>query len=104
MLRYKGGKTIASKLVPSIWNILMFGARRHVQNKDTQGKFLHGSRCQIAKVKSAPRLAFKECFKCSVESNMELTLGQRRNDEACDAIKHDTTRLLPCKILQAQRR
>jgi hypothetical protein len=46
----------------------MLKARRHVQDKDTRGKFLHGSRCQIAKEKSVARLAYKECFKGSVES------------------------------------
>ena len=29
---------------------------------------------------SATRLAYKACFKGSVESNMEPTLGQRRRD------------------------
>jgi hypothetical protein len=29
---------------------------------------------------SDTRLAYKACFKGSVESNMELTLGQRHND------------------------
>jgi hypothetical protein len=50
------------KLVRGAWNILMLSARRHVQDKDTRRKFLHGSRCQIAKEKSVARLAFKECF------------------------------------------
>jgi hypothetical protein len=82
----------------------MLKARRHVQDKDTRGKFLHGSRCQIAKEKSVARLAYKECFKGSVERNMEPTLGQRCKDETRNVIKHDTTRLLPCKFLRAQRR
>jgi hypothetical protein len=30
-------------------NTLMLRERRHVQEKDTWGKFLHGSRCQVAK-------------------------------------------------------
>jgi hypothetical protein len=30
---------------------LILRARRHVQEKDTQGKFLHGSRCQVAEAK-----------------------------------------------------
>jgi hypothetical protein len=94
----------ARKLVPSAWNILMLKARRHVQDKDTRGKFLHGSRCQIAEEKSVARLAYKECFKGSVESNMEPTLGQRCKDETRNAIKHDTTRPLLCKFLRAQRR
>jgi hypothetical protein len=29
---------------------------------------------------SATRLAYKACFKGSIESNMELTLGQKRRD------------------------
>jgi hypothetical protein len=64
------------KLVPSAWNIMMLKERRHVKDKDTRGKFLSGSRYQIAEEKSVTRLAYKECFKGLVESNMELTLGQ----------------------------
>jgi hypothetical protein len=56
------------------------------------------------KEKSAARISFKEFFEGSVESNMEPTLGQRCKDETCDVIKNDATRLLPCEILQAQRR
>jgi hypothetical protein len=65
----------ASELVPSAWNILMLRERRHVQDKDTRGKFLHGSRCQVAEARSATRIAYKECFKGFVERNMEMTLG-----------------------------
>jgi hypothetical protein len=54
--------------------------------------------------KSATRITFKECFEGSVNRNMNPALGQRRKDETCDAIKDDTTRLLPCEVLQAQRR
>ena len=89
----------ASKLVPSAWNILMLKARRHVQDKDTRGKFIYGLRCQITKEKGAARLAYKECFKGSVESNMDLTLGQRCKYETHNAINHDRTRLLPRKFL-----
>jgi hypothetical protein len=73
-------------IVPSTWNILMIRARRHVQEKDTREKFLHGLRCQVAKERSATRLAYKSCFKGSVERNMESALGQRRRDEThkCD--------------------
>jgi hypothetical protein len=43
MLRYKGGTSVTTrKLVPITWNILMPKERRHVQDKDTRGKFLHG--------------------------------------------------------------
>jgi hypothetical protein len=70
-----------SILVPSARNILILRARRHVQEKDTWGKFLHESRCQVVEEKSATRLAYKACFKGSIESNMEPTLGQRRRDE-----------------------
>jgi hypothetical protein len=66
-----------SILVPSAWNILMLKESIHLQEKDTQGKFLHGSRCQVAEARSVARLAYKECFKGSIERNMELALGQR---------------------------
>ena len=51
ILRYKGGTRVTSILVPSARNILILIARIHVQEKDTRGKFLHGSRCQDAKAK-----------------------------------------------------
>jgi hypothetical protein len=51
MLRYKGGTSVASILVPSARNTLILIERRHVKEKDTQGKFLHGSRCQVAEAK-----------------------------------------------------
>jgi hypothetical protein len=68
-------------LVSRARNILMLKERRYVQEKDTRGKFLHGSRCEVTEARSATRLAYKECFKGSVERNMELELGQRRK---CD--------------------
>jgi hypothetical protein len=77
----------------------MLRGRRHVQDKDTQGKFLHGSRCQITEEKSVARLAYKECFKGTTKRNMEPTLGQRHKDETHNAIKHDSTRPLLCKFL-----
>jgi hypothetical protein len=73
----------ASILVPSAWNILILKARRHVQEKDTRRKFLHRSRCQVTGARSATRLAYKECFKGSVERNREPTLGQICKDETC---------------------
>jgi hypothetical protein len=95
MLHYKGGMSVATrKLVPRAWNTLILRERRHVQDKDIRGKFLHGSRCQVAKASSDARLAYKECLKGSVESNMEPTLGQRCKDDTHNAIKHDTVRLL----------
>jgi hypothetical protein len=76
----------------------MLRARRHVQEKDTRGKFLHGSRCQVAEARSATRLAYKACFKGSVERNMEPTLGQRHRD--ANVIKQDTMRPLPCNFYE----
>jgi hypothetical protein len=84
----------ASILFPSARNILMLKARRHVQEKDTRGKFLHGSRYQVAEAKSAIRLTYKTRFKGSVEINMEPTLGQRCRDT--NVIKQDTMRPLQC--------
>jgi hypothetical protein len=83
-------------LVPSARNILMLRARRHVQEKDTQGKFLHGSRCQVVEARSATRLVYKACFKGLVERNMELTLCQRCKDG--NVIKKDTMRPLQCNF------
>jgi hypothetical protein len=67
-----------------------------VQEKDTHGKFLHGSRCQVIEARSATRLVYEACFKGSVEINMEPELGQRRRD--ANAIKQDTMRPLPCNF------
>jgi hypothetical protein len=39
------------KIVSSTWNIPILSARIHVQDKNTHEKFLHGSRCQIAREK-----------------------------------------------------
>jgi hypothetical protein len=50
-----------STLVPSAWNILMLRERRYVKKKDTQRKFLHGSRCQVLEARSDVRLSCKEC-------------------------------------------
>jgi hypothetical protein len=58
-----------------------------------------GQGVKITEEKSVARLAYKECFKGSVERNMEPTLGQRRKYETHNVIKHDTTRPLPCKFL-----
>jgi hypothetical protein len=40
-----------SILVSSARNTLMLRSRRHVQEEGTQGKFLHGLRCQVAEEK-----------------------------------------------------
>ena len=78
MLCYKGGTSVkTSKSVPSAWNILMLRERRHVKDKDTWGKFLHGSRCEVAEERSVARLAYKECFEGSVERNMEQELSPK---------------------------
>jgi hypothetical protein len=51
MLCYKGGSSVTRILVPSARNTVMTISRRHVQGKDTQGKFLHGSRFQVTEAK-----------------------------------------------------
>ena len=78
MIRYKGGTDVIDILVPSARNTLMLRERGHMQEKDTQEKSSMG---QGVKTQSATRLAYKACFKGSVESNMEPTLGQRQRDE-----------------------
>jgi hypothetical protein len=80
MLRYKGGTSVTSILVPSARNTLILRARRHVQEKDTQEKSSMGQGVKTQR-QSDTRLAYKACLKGSVESNMEPTLGQRHRDE-----------------------
>jgi hypothetical protein len=74
MLRYKGGTSVSSILVPSERNTLMLKARRHVQGKDTRENSSMGQGVKTQR-KSVTRLA-QACFKGSVERNMEPTLGQ----------------------------
>jgi hypothetical protein len=74
----------ASILVPSARNILMLRERRHVQEKDTRGKFLHGPRCHVTEARSVTRLAYKACFKGSIESNMELDIRPNMKRCKCD--------------------
>jgi hypothetical protein len=85
-------------LVPSARNILMLKERRHVHEKDTQGKFLHGSRCQVVEVRNATSLTYKACFKGSIERNMELALGQRCKDE--NVINQDIMIPLLCNFYE----
>jgi hypothetical protein len=80
MICYKGGTSVTSIRVPSARNTLMLRSRRHVQEKDTRENSCMGQGVKMQR-QSATRLAYKECFKGSVERNMELTLGQRRRDE-----------------------
>jgi hypothetical protein len=76
MLRCKGGTSVANTLVPSARNTLMLRERRHVQGKDTRKNSSMGQGVKTQR-QSATRLVYKACFKGSVESNMELKLGQR---------------------------
>jgi hypothetical protein len=80
MLCYKGGTSVTNILVPSARNILILEARRHVQGKDTQENSSTGQGVKTQR-KSDTRIAYKACFKGSVERNMEPALGQRRRDE-----------------------
>jgi hypothetical protein len=79
MLRYKGGTSAASILVPSAMSILMIRARRHVQGKDTRENSSMGQGVKTQR-QSATRLAYKACFKGLVQRNMEPTLGQRHRN------------------------
>ena len=67
---------MASILVPSTRNTLILIARRHVQGKETQENSTMGQGVKTQR-QSATRIAYKACFKGSVESNMEPALGQR---------------------------
>jgi hypothetical protein len=79
MLRYKGGTSVTSILFPSARNTLMIRSRRHVQGKDTRENSSMGQGVKTQR-QSVTRLAYKACFKGSIESNMELELGQRCRD------------------------
>jgi hypothetical protein len=80
MLHYKGGTSVARILVPRTRNTLMLRARKHVQEKDTWKNSSKGQGVNTQR-QSATRLAYKACFKGSIESNMEPTLGQRHRYE-----------------------
>jgi hypothetical protein len=80
MLRYKGRISVVRILVPSTRNTLMLIERKHVQGKDTWENSSMGQGVKTQR-QSATRLAYKACFKGSVESNMELSLGQRHRNE-----------------------
>jgi hypothetical protein len=79
MLRYKGGTSVASILFPSARNTLMLRARRHVKEKDTWKNSSMGQGVKTQR-QSATRPTYKVCFKGSVESNMESTLGKKHRD------------------------
>jgi hypothetical protein len=57
----------------------MLRARRHVQGNETRENSSMGQGVKTQR-QSATRLAYKACFKGSIESNMEPTLGQRCRD------------------------
>jgi hypothetical protein len=76
MLHYKGGTSVTSILVPSPRNIVVLIARRHVQENDTWEKSSMGQGVKTQR-QSATRLAYKACFKGSVERSMEPELGQK---------------------------
>jgi hypothetical protein len=105
MLRYKRGTSVTGKKTSS-----KCMEHTNAQCKEIcagyrhSGKFLHGSRCQITREKVLQGLHLRNALKVQLNSNMKPTSGQRHKDETCDAIKYETTRLLPCGFLQAQRR
>jgi hypothetical protein len=74
MLRYKARMSISSILVPSARNTLMLIERRHVQEKNTQENSSMGEGVRSQR-QNVTRLAYKACFKGSVERNMEPKLG-----------------------------
>jgi hypothetical protein len=72
-----------------------------VQEKDTRENSSMGQGVKTQR-QSATRLAYKACFKGSVESNMEPTLGQRRRN--ANAINRHNDNILQCNFKRAQRR
>jgi hypothetical protein len=80
MVHYKGGKSVASILVPGGRNTLMLRARRHVQENNAWENSSMGQGVK-SQTQRATRLPYKACFNGSVERNMETKLGQRKNDE-----------------------
>ena len=64
-------------LVTSARNTPILREMVHIQEKETREKSSMGQGVKTQR-QSATRLAYKACFKGSIESNMEPTLGQRR--------------------------
>jgi hypothetical protein len=58
MLHYKGGSSVIDVLVPSVRNTLMFRARGHMQEKDTQEKSSMGQGVKTQR-QSATRIAYE---------------------------------------------
>jgi hypothetical protein len=85
MLRYKGGTSVARNHTSSKCK-----EHTNAQSKETCRKRALGENSSMgqgvrSQRQSATRLAYKACFKGSVERNMEPTLGQRHID--ANAIK-----------------
>ena len=68
-----------SILVPNARNTIMLISRRHVQEEDTWENSSMGQGVKTQR-QSATRIAYKACFRGSIERKMELTLGQIRRD------------------------
>jgi hypothetical protein len=86
MIRYKGGTSVTSILVPSARNTLILRARKHVQGKDTGENSSMGQGVKTQR-QSATRLAYKACFKGLVERNMEpvnIMVASRGMNLYCD--------------------
>ena len=92
------------KLFQGTWNILMLGARRHVQDNDTRENSSMGQGVKSQRKKVLQGLHLRNDLKIIIERNMDSELGQRHKDETHIAIKDDTTRLLACEFLRSYRR
>jgi hypothetical protein len=102
MLRYKGGTSVASKHTSSKRKEHTNAQRKETcAGKGHSGKIPPWVKVSGRRGKSATRLAYKACFKGSVESNMEPTLGQRCRD--ANVIKQDTMRPLQCNFTSPEK-
>ena len=80
ILYYKGGTSVAGILIPSARNTLMLRERGHMQKKDTR-KNPSWVKVSRRRGKVLQGLRIRHSSDGSVESNMELTLGERRRYE-----------------------
>jgi hypothetical protein len=77
MLRYKGGLSVTYILVPSTRNTWMLREKRDICRKRTLGKNPPWAKVSRHRGKVLQGLHIRHASDGSVESNMELALGQR---------------------------
>jgi hypothetical protein len=97
ILCYKGGTSVTRKHTSSkCKEHTNYQSKETCAGKGNSGKIPPWVKVSSRRGKSATRVAYKACFKGSVESNMELALGQRRKYE--NLINKDTMRPIQCNF------